>query len=208
MSTQPANLSLAPSPFDHLVVCGYSTEDHDEEGQSPVAFAALMSRVFSRLLALPGEPLWLGVVEVSSPGSSAWLDAFGDAVIVLEEGANWWPGTERLSPGDVRVRAIPVEAFGKDWSRIEALVGEGLYSAFDPFLFSRHAAGDLCHALTVGHEGTAFCVLPESDAGTLAWLESLGFSGTGAFEPATDATGKNVLCGVRTARELAEIFGE
>jgi len=198
---------LPPSPFDHLVVCGYSTEEHDEEGQSPLAFAALMNRVFTRLLASPGDPLWLGIVEVNAPGSSAWLDAFGDAVICLEEAANWWPGTERLSPGDVRVRALPAAAFGQDWSRIEALVGEGLYSAFDPFLFSRHPEGDLCRALTVGHEGTAFCFLPGSDAATAIWLESLGFSEAGELVLTPDAAGRNVLCGVRSPRELAEIFG-
>ena len=207
MSTR-IDSAVSPSPFDHLVVCGYSDQAHDDEAPSSPPFAALMSQVFARLLALPGDPLWLGIVEVNEPGSSAWLDALGDAVICLEEGANWWPGTERLSPGDVRVRAVPAEAFGRDWSRIEAMVGEGLYAAFDPFLFSRHAEGDLCRVLTVGHEGTAFCVLPESDPATAAWLEELGFSGAGPFEPSPGGDGKNVLCGVRSARELAEIFGE
>jgi hypothetical protein len=198
---------LPSSPFDHLVVLGYSTEDHDEEGQSPLVFAALADRVFAHLLELPGDPLWLGIVEVNSPGSSAWLDAFGDAVICLEEGANWWPGTERFSPGDVRVRALPVEAFGREWSRIEAMVGEGLYPAFDPFLFSRHPGGDLCRVFTVGHEGTAFCVLPESDSATAIWLESLGFLAAGGFEPTLDAAGRNRLCGVRSDSELVAIFG-
>ena len=196
-----------PSPFEHLVVCGYSDEAHDDDAPSSPPFAALMSQVFTRLLASPGDPLWLGIVEVNEPGSSAWLDAFGDAVICLHEGANWWPGTERLSPGDVRVRALPVEAFGRQWSTIEAIVGDGLYAAFDPFLFSRHGEGDLCRLLTVGHEGTAFAVLPEGDPVTALWLEGLGFSGTGPFEASRGGHGKNVLCGVRTPEELEAIFG-
>ncbi|MEP7124910.1 MAG: hypothetical protein ABJE95_28535 [Byssovorax sp.] len=203
-----ARADLPRSPFDHLVLLGYSTVEHDHDGPASMAFEALMSRVFTHLLSLPGDPLWLGIVEVLSPGSSAWLDAFGDEGMVLEEGANWWPGTERLSPGDVRVRAIPVDAFGRAWSRIDATVGEGLYSAFDPFLFSRHPGGDLCHLLTVGHEGTAICALSESDSATARWLESVGFSDAGAFEPTLDRAGKSVLCGVRSAREQAEIFGE
>src|SRR4051812_48819000 len=103
-----------------------------------------MNQVFSRVLSSSGDPLWLGIVEVGKRGSSAWLDVFGDAIISLEEAANGWRGTVRLARGDVRVRAPPAEAFGRDWARIEALVGEGFYPGFDPFLFSRHPEGDLC----------------------------------------------------------------
>jgi hypothetical protein len=200
---------LSPSPFDHLIACGYSTQDHDDEDErSALAFSAVLDRVFERLLARPGDPLWLGIVEVNEPGSSAWMDAFGDAVISLEEAANWWPGTERLSLGDVRVRAIPAEAFGREWARIKELAGEWLYPAFDPFLFSRYPEGDLCRVETVGHEGIACCRLPESDAGTALWLESLGFSKADKLDPAPLGPGKNVLCGVRSRGELVEIFGE
>ncbi len=196
-----------PVNSEQLVACGYQAPGHyDDAGErSPLAFAALMNQVFARVLALPGEPLWLGIVEVMEPGSSSWLDAFGDAVICLEEGANWWPGTVRLSLGDVRVRALPAEAFGSDWSRIQALVGEGFYPAFDPFLFSRHPAGDHCWLETVGHEEIACCFLPEGDSATAQWLESVGFSPPEPLEP---AAGPSVVCGVLSRLELLESFGE
>jgi hypothetical protein len=196
---------------EQLVACGYQAPGHDDddaEERAPLAFAALMNQVFARVLALPGDPLWLGVVEVMEPGSSSWLDALGDAVICLEEGANWWPGTERLSLGDVRVRALPAAAFGRDWSRIQALVGEGFYPAFDPFLFSRHPGGDRCCLETVGHEGIACCVLPEGDTATAEWLESVGFSPPERLDPLPVGPGTSVVCGVRSPRELAAIFGE
>lgn len=203
MST-PSHLS--PSPFHHLVEYGYAAaEPEGSDDASLQAFSSTMNRVFARLIEQPGEPLWLGIVETLEPGSSAWMDAFGTSVVCLAEAANWWPGTERLSLGETRVRAVPVEAFGRDWKRIEALVGEGLYPAFDPFLFSRHPEGDLCRVETVGHEGTAFCRLPEGDSATGSWLESLGFS-RGDLVPVSAEP--SPLCGVRSREELVEIFGE
>lgn len=200
---------ISTGNFEHLVACAYQAPGHDgDEERAPLAFADLLNQVFSRVLALPGDPLWLGIVEVMEPGSSAWLDALGDAVICLEEAANWWPGTERLSLGDVRVRAVPAEAFGRDWTRIEALVGEGFYPAFDPFLFSRRPDGDHCRLETVGHEGIACCVLPEGDSATARWLESLGFASPERLDPVPVGPEKNVVCGVRSRRELVEIFGE
>lgn len=193
----------------HLVEYGYAVAEADADYESTQrAFTATMNRVFERLAAQPGEPLWLGIVETIEPRSSAWMDAFGPSVISLAEAANWWPGTERLSLGDTRVRAVPVEAFGREWKQIEALIGEGLYPAFDPFLFIRHPGGDVCLLETVGHEGTAFCRLPADDHATAAWLESLGFSRTDAEDPTSAAFEASVLCGTRSRAELVEIFGE
>lgn len=193
----------------HLVEYGYAAAEAEADYESTQrAFAATMSRVFERLAASPGDPLWLGIVETIEPGSSAWMDAFGPSVVCLAEAANWWPGTERLSLGDTRVRAVPVEAFGREWKQIEALVGEGLYPAFDPFLFIRYPGGDVCLLETVGHEGTAFCRLPEADRATGTWLESLGFSRGELLDYATLSAGESPLCGTRSRAELIEIFGE
>ncbi len=200
---------LPPSSFHHLIEYGFSVAEGGEDlDHSEMAFASTMNRVFEHLLGHVGDPVWLGIVETLEPGSSAWMEAFGEAVVNLAPAANWWPGTERLSLGDTRVRAVPAEAFEWDWQRITTLVGEGLYPAFDPFLFSRHPGGDLCRVETVGHEGIAACRVPEDDAATGRWLESLGFSrAEHPWEP-PEATAIHRLCGVRSRGELVEIFGE
>jgi hypothetical protein len=195
----------------HLVEYGYAFVETDEEpGSAPAGFTSTMSQVFERLLRQAGEPLWLGIVETIEPGSSAWMDVFGASVVTLCEGANWWPGTDRLSLGDARVRAISAEAFGRDWKQIEALVGEGFYEAFDPFLFRRGPVPgrDLCVLHTIGHEGMASCLVRKDDPGTGQWLESLDFwPAAGPWESLPDAGGQ-ALCGVRSRAELVEIFGE
>ncbi len=200
----------AASPFLHLVEHGYASPDL-EEGEEPIpeAFAALVNRVFERLVGQASDPLWLGIVETLEPGSSAWMDAaFGASVVSLEERASWWPGTERLSLGDTRVRAVPVESFGRDWRNLGAAMDEGFYAAFDPFLFSRHPEGDLCVLQTVGHEGMASCLLAEGALDASRWLESMGFSrADDPWQPPSGA-GEHRLCGARTRADLVEIFGE
>jgi hypothetical protein len=200
---------LPPSPFHHLVEYGFSiAEGGDDLDHSEIAFASTMNRVFERLLGHAGDPVWLGIVETLEPGSSAWMEVFSDAVVSLAPAANWWPGTERLSLGDTRVRAVPAAAFGWSWQRICELVGEGFYPAFDPFLFSRHPGGDLCRIETVGHEGIATCRVPEADAATGRWLESLRFvRAEHPWEAPTEGE-PHRLCGVRSRAELVEIFGE
>ena len=125
-----------------------------------------------------------------------------------DAGARQQPGTERLTLGDTRVRAVPADAFGRDWKQIEALVGEGLYPAFDPFLFSRHPEGDLCRLETIGHEGVAFCRIREDDSALGGWLESLGFSAAEERWCPPGEGGEHRLCGTHSRDELVEIFGE
>lgn len=180
----------------------------DDEARSEAAFSSTLNRVFERLIARSGDPLWLGIVETIEPGSSAWMDVLGTSVVTLSERANWWPGTERLSLGDTRVRAVPVEAFGRAWQSLKAPMGEGFYPAFDPFLFSRYRDGDLCVLQTVGHEGMASCLVAEDDVEVAQWLRSLGFSRADSRWQAPSGAGAHRLCGVRSRDELVEIFGE
>ena len=204
--SQPSDIQSSLS--SRLIEYGYAAEETDDDESTQHAFTTTMNRVFERLVAQARGPLWLGIVETLEPGSSAWMDAFGDPVVSLAEGASFWPGTERLSLGDTRVRAVPVEAFGRDWKNVEALTGEGFYPAFDPFLFCRRPEGDLCLLQTVGHEGMASCLVSEDDLPTGQWLESLGFSRADGPWEAPSGPGDPPLCGVSSRAKLVEIFGE
>ena len=75
-------------------------------------------------------------------------------------------------------------------------------------LWKKRGAGEvrILHTRSRNKANDAEFVKPLTTA-TAIWLESLGFSEAGELVLTPDAAGRNVLCGVRSPRELAEIFG-